>query len=217
MHNTRTIWGVCLLFIILNFGFNVPVSWAQEKSICPETYGAKGIPLQNQDLSESDLISTLTCNYAEQRSSEIKFKTVWSPNGKVYGDRWCQSQLVIENGIGTFNSDTYYVNIVSSGILPLDYEYAKDFMRLLFEKVKADSSSCDFKIENEKHILQMNENVTKNEPDTVKTNSTAVEQKTEKNGYIKQINQMQFPIIESLLFSVVGGVGYIVFKKYYKK
>lgn len=217
MHTRKTIWWVFPLFLVLSFGFYVPVSSAQEKSTCPETYSTKNIPLRNQDLSGSDVISTLTCIYSEQGLSEIKFKTTWSSNGKVYGDYWCQSQFIIENGIGTFKSDTHYVNIVSSGILPGNYEDAKDFTKLLFEKIKTNSSSCNFEIKNEKYMFQTNEQITKNDTSTINKNPAAVEQKTEKNSYVKQINQTQFPITESLLFSGVGGVGYLVFRKYHKK
>lgn len=216
MHSTKAVFCVFLVLIILNFSFNTPISSAQEKSICPDMYSTKGIPLHEQYLSESEVISTLVCTYSEQSASEIRFEITWSPNGKVYGDKWCQNQFVIENGIGTFKSDTHYVNIVSSGILPWNYDNAKDFTKLLFEKVKPYASSCYFKIENEKEIFQMKENVTKNEPHT-KINTTVMEQKTEKNSDIKQINKMQFPIMKSFVFSGIVGVGYLILKKHYKK
>lgn len=200
--------------IILAIGIGLQTIYAQEEYLCPNVYDSekRTIPLADQQISRSPTISKAVCTYHEQSTSKTIFNVSWSPTGKIYGDNWCNEKLTIENGIGTYQSKTHYVEISASGIQPFENNYAQDFMQTLFDIAKDDAMLCNGQIEQslpriEKQMEKLddidiptsNENTTA----TIENSPTAIPAK----------NDVQFPL-EILIVAIVAGIGFFIYKKY---
>jgi len=141
-NRTEPILISCILAILLIIPLNQ--AYGQNEFLCPTNYDSRNrtISLADQQVSKSPTISKATCTYYDQATSKIVFKVEWSPSGKVFGETWCNELIKIENGIGTYQSESHYVRISASGIQPTESDYAKDLMQLLFVVIKDDAKFC---------------------------------------------------------------------------
>lgn len=206
------IFGIVLLLI--GFGFQTPV-FSQENVLCPQRYETENrtIPLASQQISNSSTISKAICTYSKQSTSETTFVISWSPLGNVYGD-WCAEKLMIQNGMGEYQSKTHYAKISASGILPSEFNYAQDFMRLLFIMVRDDSKPCFEPIQS----IQI-EKPTENTPDPKNTKKN-ITSSMGSNQLVQTTTAENFPnahiqfVVQIMIIIVVIGIGYMIFRRY---
>ncbi len=187
--------------------------YAQEEHFCPNVYDSerRTIPLADQQISSSPTISKAVCTYHEQSTSKTIFKVSWSPSGKIYGDSWCNEKLTIENGIGTYQSKTHYVEISSSGIQPLESNYAQDFMQALFDIAKDDAMLCNGQTEQPlPRIGKQIEAPDGTDAPAYEENTTTIENSPTP---IPAEDDVQFAF-EIIIVAIVAGIWFFAYKKY---
>ena len=209
--------NIFLMIILANLIFNVPFTYGQEQFLCPKHYETKErkIALQDQHLTKSPVISKVVCSYFEQNTSRTVFEIRWSPNGNLHTGEWCEDKLSIENGIAKYLSDSHYIEISATGILPTEYNDAKDFIQLLFVVVKNDAKSCHMK---EDHTINERPQQINSEIDSVtipdnKTTSEQLKQIVLEDDYEEE----QFPIVGIIAGTAIAIIGYITIKRFKSK
>lgn len=213
----KKLYNVFLVLLLANVAVSVPQVYSQEEFLCPKQYETHNriIALQDQHLTKSQVISKAICSYFEQNTSKTTFEIRWSSTGNLHAGEWCTDKLVIENGIGKYQSESHYVQISSTGILPSEYDDAKDFMQLLFVIVKDDAKSCN-EIENFIIIEKSQQINTEIKSDTIKENKT-VDDQTQLTITKPENSEQELPIGGIIAGSAIVGIGYVAIKKYKSK
>ena len=213
--NVKKISSICLVLLLTNLVFNVSLTYGQEEFLCPKQYKVQDrkIDLQNQYLTKSPVISKAVCSYFEQNTSKTTFEIRWSPSGNLHTGEWCKSKLSIENGIGKYVSDSHYIEITSTGILPTEYKDAKDFMQLLFVIVKNDAKLCHAE---ENFIMKENSQQINSEIDPVIKENKTIEKQAIQTTTEQDLEEDQFPIV-GITAGIVIVVGYFTIKRFKSK
>ena len=210
-------YSVLLVLALTGLVASILPVHAQEEFLCPKQYEAhnRKITLQDQQITKSPIISKAVCSYFEQNTSKTTFEIRWSPTGNLHTGEWCIDRLIMESGIGKYKSGSHYVEISSTGILPSEYDDAKNFMQLLFVIVKDDAKSC--------HVM---ENFTdeKSQQTKIKSNTEVNIESIKENKTIKEQPQQsmieseesenQFPLIGIIAGSAIAVIGFIAIKRY---